>query len=286
LIWLRSDARLGSASLWKSALIAIVLMTLAAPLSDLATAMAVARAGRGKVSAGEMIRNTLEVFSAKPYLIQKYRAGQQRAGLYSAYDESYVANPLFARVVETKFHDSALYFSGTLAGSANRDKLEKTSVDFLWGTLPAPVLKLCGVRVDKAALNFSMGDYLAYLSRGLPLGGRKTGSIFAQGQALFGALFPFVYAALCVALFKWMDLLCGRSTNGPVFPAPLALLSLWPFTHVLAPESLHQLFITVTRSFPQAIAVYACAFLVARWLTGRRLPTASAIVPADGHGTG
>jgi hypothetical protein len=280
LLWLRSDSGDSKerAPMWKGVLVSTLLVLVAAPLSDLATAMVVARGERGKVSAGAMIRNTLDVFWSKHYLIQRYREREQRAQLYSPYDESYLANPLFARLVETKFHDNALYFAGTLESDASRERLRKVSVDFLWSTLPTPLLKLCGVRVDKNALDFSMGDYLAYLSRGLRLGGRKTGSMFAQGQVLFGTLFPFVYAALCFVAFKWMDFLCCRSTKG-IFPAPVALLSLWPFTHYLAPESLHQFFIAITRGFPQTIGVYACAFLIARWLTRSRQPAVSTLEP-------
>jgi hypothetical protein len=239
----------------------------AAPLADLATAMAIARPARTKVSGTAMLAKTIEVLR-KPYLIQQFRDRQSHAGLFSTYDESYIANPLFARLVETKFHDNALYFSRSLETNASREKLTKVTADFLWSILPEPVLKRLGIKIDKDDLNFSMGDYLAYLSRGVPLGGRKTGSIFAQGQVVFGALFPFIYALLCLVLFKWMDLLCLRPKDGPAFPVTLALLTSWQIVHLLAPESLHQVCIAITRGFLQEIAVYLLVFMVARLLTG------------------
>ena len=267
LVCLQSRAPLRPGMRRRIILAVIALAVIAAPLSDLATAMAIARPARTKASGTAMLAKTIEVWR-KPYLIQQYRDRQSHAGLFSRYDESYIANPLFARLVETKFHDNALYFAKSLDTSASTEKLQKITADFLWSTLPTPLLQRLGVRIDKDDLNFSMGDYLAYLSRGVPLGGRKTGSIFAQGQAVFGALFPFVYALLCLVLFKWMDLLCTRRSDGSSFPVTAALLTSWQLVHLLAPESLHQVCLAIVRGIPQDIAVYALVFLLARVPTG------------------
>ena len=267
LVYLQTKSPIRSSALRVTAIAAVALAVLAPPLSDLATAMAIARPERTKASGAAMLAKTIEVWR-KPYLIERYRDGQSHAGLYGRYDEAYISNPLFARLVETKFHDNALFFSKNLVTSGSREKLTKVSGDLLWSILPTPILEQLGIKIDKDNLNFSMGDYLAYLSRGVPLGGRKTGSLFAQGQVVFGALFPFVYALLCIALFKWMDLLCHRPNDGPAFPVTLALLSSWQLVHLLSPESLQQVCMAIIRGLPQEIGVYALAFLVARLLTG------------------
>lgn len=267
LMYLQSRVSVKSGLMVRLAIAATAFLALMGPLSDLASAMAVARAGRGKVSGVAMLANTIHVLQ-RPYLIQQYRDRQRAAGIYDRYDESYIDNPLFARLVETKFHDNALYFAETLVTNSSREKLTRTSVDFLWSILPTPVLKRMGIHIDKGDLNFSMGDYLAYLARGVPLGGRKTGSLFAQGQVVFGALFPFVYVLLCIILFKWMDLLCRQPADGPIFPTTLALLTSWQTIHVLAPESLHQACIAILRGFPTDIAVYTLVLLIAHMFTG------------------
>jgi hypothetical protein len=282
LVCLQSQSPVSSRVMTRLAMAAVAFALLAAPLSDLATAMAIARGDRAKVSGAAILGKTLDVWS-KPYLIERYRQRQGNAGLYSKYDEAYISNPLLARLVETKFHDNALYFAGTLTSDDSREKLTRISVDFLWSTIPAPLLRLLGVKVDKNDLNFSMGDYLVYLSRGIPLGGRKTGSLFAQGQVVFGGLFPFVYALLCLALFAWMDLLCRRTDQGPAFPVTLGLLGAWHMAHLLAPESLHQVCIAITRGFPQDILAYAFAFLIARMFTGGTAAQSNALAPAAGH---
>jgi hypothetical protein len=215
----------------------------------------------------QMMGRTVQLWRS-PYLLQQFRERERTAEIYRRYDEAYIANPLLARLVETKFHDNALYFSHSLVTRDSREKLTRTTVEFLWSILPTPVLERLGVQIDKEDLNFSMGDYLAYLSRGVPLGGRKTGSMFAQGQVVFGALFPFVYVLLCVILFKWMDLLCRRSPDGTAFPATPALLTSWELIHLLAPESFHQPCIAIIRGFATDIAIYTLAFWLARQLTG------------------
>ena len=267
LVCLQNRATVRSGIFMRLALVAIGFVIIIPPVSDLATAMAIARAERSKVSGMQMLSNTLH-FWQNPFLIKQFRDREGNAGIYQHYDEAYLANPLFARLVETKFHDNALYFSHTLTTRDSQESLTRTTVEFLWSILPTPILKRLGIHLDKEDLNFSMGDYLAYLSRGVPLGGRKTGSIFAQGQVVFGALFPFIYILLCFLLFKWMDLLCRRSPDGTAFPVTLALLTSWQLVHLLAPESFHQPCIAIVRGLPTAIAAYTLVFWMTRLLTG------------------
>lgn len=268
LICLRSNSRIAPGSVPKVAMLALVLAALAAPLSDLATAMAIVRGGRGKLPASEMIRSTLDVWR-KPYLIDHYRNKERSAELYAAYDESYIPNPVFARFIETKFHDNALYFGGKIVTAEGKRKLAETSGKFILSLAPTPLLRLIGANIDKRTLNFSMGDYLVYLSRGLPLGGRKTGSVFGQGWALCGPLFPFVYASICLALFGWMDLLTVRGA-GAAMPAPVALMNSWPlFLYGITGESLHFMLSDILRTFPQMVCVYVLVRAMTRAFAGR-----------------
>jgi hypothetical protein len=267
LVALQSRTTVRPGALLKLAAAVIGSAVLIGPVSDLATAMAIARAERSKDTGTEMLARTVHVWQS-PYLIQQYRDRERSAEIYRRYDEAYIANPLLARLVETKFHDNALYFSHSLVTRDSQERLTRITVEFLWAILPKPVLERLAIPINKEDLNFSMGDYLAYLSRGVPLGGHKTGSMFAQGQVVFGALFPFVYVVLCVILFIWMDLLCRRSPDGTAFPVTPALLATYDLIHVLAPESFHQACTAIIRGIPTYIAVYTLAFWLARLLTG------------------
>jgi hypothetical protein len=262
---MRSQQQLAFGALLKYGALAALLLTIIAPLSNLATAMAIARASRGRISAQEMMALTFEDWK-KPEVIEAYRARDKKEELYGAYDESYIGNPILARVVETKFHDNALYFAQNLTSEDSRSRLKDVTIAGLWAALPSPLLEILGINVKKAELHFSMGDYLVYLSRGVPLGGYKAGSIFGQGLVLFGGAFPLVYAAICLFLFWLTDLLSFGSTEKLSIISPLALMNIWQFFLAgITADSLNNIFIEVMRGFPQMILVYLTVFGMTRW---------------------
>jgi hypothetical protein len=272
LIAMRSDALVTGSALKRLGVVALILLAISGPLSDLTTSMVIARQLRGKVSAVTMIRTTLRIWR-QPAVIASYRASSGVAVRFSAYDEHYIANPVLARVVETKFYDTAFHFANTLTTDDAKDRLREMSLKFAWAGLPTPLLRALGVDVDKDDLDFSMGDYLAYLSRGLPLGGRKTGNLFAQGIALFGPLFPFLYAAICLALFGLMDLLTIRPAKGAARLSAVGMLEIWTFfMNGITFESLHEVLHLFIRNFAQKLLLYVLMLTPARLLS-REPPT-------------
>jgi hypothetical protein len=232
------------------------------PLTDLAYAMVLARDTRAKVSKLETIENTFYYFQ-NPHLLQARRDRDKLEASHGNYDESYIANPLVARLIETKFHDNAFYFSGRLSEKA-ADELLDTTGDFFWAVLPDPMLKSMKIDVDKDKLAFSMGDYLVHLSVGGPLGGFRTGSGLAQGFALFGDVFPVIYFLLCPVLFYFLDLLSFRAGSGQVLISALGMLGVWRlFQYGITGESLHFIFMSVVRGVPQNILAYLLVAAVA-----------------------
>jgi hypothetical protein len=265
---LRNDSRVTARSVLKLGALAVVVLAVASPVSDLATAMAVARQWRGKVSGSEMIKTTLHVL-AKPNLIAAYRARGEDAARFSAYDEHYVVNPLLNRLVTTKYFDNSFHFASTLTTDDAKSRLRSASIDFAWGALPTPVLAGLGIPVAKEDLTYSMGDYMAYLSRGVPLGGHKIGSMFAQGIVLFGPLFPFLYAGICLMLFALMDLLTVRPAVGVASLTALGMLQIWNFFAAgISYEALHLVLYWLFRNFAQMVLIYAFVFGLARSVTG------------------
>jgi hypothetical protein len=270
---MRDPIPITSKDLVKYGAIALVAAAALAPLSDLSTAMAVARSTAGAGGAGrgplQMVKKTYEIMQ-RPSLIAAYRLRSQLASRYSAYDENYIANPMLARLVETKFHDNSLFFASSLSASSAQ-ALQKTSVDMLWAILPEPLLKRLHTGVKKDDLNFSMGDYLLYLNKGQQLGGRKTGSVFAQGLALFGALFPIIYFFFVFILFALLDLLSFKDKYGRILLTVPAMVQIFGcFIAGITGESLTQVVMKSTRGFIQTLLIYAFVYYFARFVTNLR----------------
>jgi hypothetical protein len=241
----------------------VVMGAISIPVTDLVTAMVLARKARGYVSAVKMVDLTLYYFQ-RPHLLQAQREKDNVINIRSNYDETYFASPLMARLVETKFHDNALYF-GSQVGAKGEEKLRDITGDFFWATLPDPALKALEIDVDKKDLKFSMGDYISHLGGGGELGGFKTGSGFAQGIVLFGYFFPLIYLLICPLLFMAHDLLSYRSANGRVFISALGMLGIWKlFQYGISAESLQALVMGVVRGLPQNILLYLVIFHMAR----------------------
>lgn len=262
LVAMRSEQKVNFGQIARLGALGVVLAALSIPLSDLITAMGVVRGSRG-VSAVKMVEETLH-YLQQPELLRAQRARDTLVSIQSSYDETYFASSLVGRLVETKFHDNALYFSTRLT-ARDEDKLVDVTVDFFWATLPDPMLKAMKIDVDKQELGFSMGDYYSYLVGAGGLGGYRTGSAFAQGQSVFGLFFPIVYLLFCPIIFWSQDLFASRTTRTGVLVSAVGMLGIWKlFQYGLTAESIQAIFITVVRGLPQVIVLYLLIFHVSR----------------------
>jgi hypothetical protein len=260
---MRSDSVVTPRSIVRITALAAMIFVVAGPVSDLVTAMAIAR-GLGKVPVTVKIEKTYRVWR-RPDLIAAYRAYQARALIHKAYDDHYIENPILARFVLTKYYDNALHFASRISTDDARSSLQDVSVKYFWAVLPAPVLGFLGVNVTKTDLDYSMGDYLPYLTGGGPLGGHRVGSMLGQGIVLFGPLFPFVFAAICLGLFGLMDLLTMRHVSGMAAISVLGMLQIFSyFISGLVYEGLHVVFYFFVRNFEQTVLVYVVVFAFAR----------------------
>jgi len=277
---MRSHVPVTSRAIGRLAMLAIVLLVAARPLSHIATSMAIARQWRGKVDAVEMVKTTFFVLG-KPNLIEAYREQGEVASRFGVYDERYVANPFLNRFVSTKYYDNAFHFGASITSDAARRRLADFSIQMAWAGLPAPLLAKLGIPVDKDGLHYSMGDYMLYLSRGVPLGGFTIGSMLAQGMVLFGPLFPFVYGLICWLLFGLMDLLTVRSVGGKVMLSTLGMLQIWNyFLGGISFEGLHLVVYLLFRNFEQLVLIYVFVFGVTRVLAMYlRAPAAATALP-------
>ena len=122
--------------------------------------------------------------------------------------------------------------------------------------LPVPFAKFMGIDVAKADMQFSGGDYMAYLSQGVPLGSFLVGSALAQGIVLLGPSFPLVYAFICCILFWLLDLLSKKAAGDRSTIAPVAMMNMFHFfLYGITADSLGSLFMGTVRDFPQMILV-------------------------------
>jgi hypothetical protein len=260
---MRSTLQVSAAQVAKLGVLAVVLGALSIPVSDLVTAMAIARKSRGNVSAVKMVEESIYYFQ-QPNLLDAQRQQAKFISVQSSYDETYFASPLMARLIETKFHDNALYFSSRL-NTQDEARLLDITGDFFWATLPDPMLKAMKIDVDKKNQDFSMGDYISYLAGAGELGGRKTGSGFAHGISIFGYFFPLIYLLVCPILFLAQDLMSYRSPSEGVAVSTLGMLGIWNmFQYGISAESLQGIFMSVARGLPQRIILFLLVLHIAR----------------------
>lgn len=268
LIGLRSTAPVTGRFLKWTGAVVVLMFTFGGPVSDLVTSMAIARYMGTNVSASAKLQRALWVFH-HPAMIAAFRE-QQSGFARLAYNEFYIENPLLQRFVETKFDDNSFHFGRLASSEEAQQRLQEVSVKFLWGVLPTPVLDRLGVHVTKNDLNYSMGDYLPYLTEGQPLGGHRVGSMFGQGIALFGVLFPLVFAGMCVVLFWLMDLLTARVAGEVAQVTALGILQIWNyFLSGLSYEALHLAFWFAARAFWQTMLIYLALLAIGQLFSTR-----------------
>ena len=99
--------------------------------------------------------------------------------------------------------------------------------------------------------------------------------MFGQGVALFGMLWPFVFAAMCFALFWLMDLLTVRIPGRIAQVSALGILQIWNyFLSGLSYEALHLAFYFAVRIYWQTLLIYLALLAFGRLFSSRTLPAA------------
>ncbi len=186
------------------------LFLVSGPLTDLSTAMLVARKDRAVDSMSALVDQTLEVYHEKTVL-EAYRLSESKAA-DAAWDETYVSNPFLSRLCNLKFADESLDLALSLddAGDA---VVRKSELDKVLSNVPQPVLSALGIDAHKDIVSrASGGDFLLFAATGSPyaLGGERTGSTFATAYACFGWLYPLALLPLVLLAFVVGDALTSR----------------------------------------------------------------------------
>jgi hypothetical protein len=282
LVGMRSHKAVTTPMLLKFGMIGLLGVALSWPASNMVTAMVIARKDKFKVPLTEMVTKTIDNF-LDPEKLAEYNKQIVVKELRSSYDETYIANPMVARFVITKFHDNAIYFSGKISDKG-ADEVWRISQDYFWATLPQPWLDALKIDVDKDKMYFSMGDVLVNLAVGQPLGGQKTGSIFGQGWVMLGNTFPIVYFFMCLVLFAAIDIFAIRTATGVATLSVIGMIHVWPnFLFGITADSLHQLLNSAVRGVVQSVILYAIVFAIAKLLSNMylKLSNTNSIVNAE-----
>jgi hypothetical protein len=116
--------------------------------------------------------------------------------------------------------------------------------------------------------------------------------MFGQGVALFGMLWPFVFAAICLVLFYLMDLLTVKNVGHIAQVSALGILQIWNyFLSGLSYEALHLAFYFAVRIYWQTLLIYLALLAFGRLFSSRALPAApprpdiSGVLPRAARGS-
>lgn len=252
------------------------------PLSYFVTAMQAARAERSKLSRVQMITHTWEMLQ-NPAAVRREKTRNEIAAQIAAYDEYYFKAPIIGRLVETKFHDNGFFMVDGVSRVESR-VVAQDAVDRVWSILPYPVLLALGEGRAKYATLYSAGDLLANIRVGAPLGNFVTGSMFAQGIAIFGVWTPFLYFLLCIPVFVVWDILARAGRGGaPAVVSVVGMLLMYRvFQYGIVTESIGNIAGVVLRFQLQNVLFFALVFAATRLFWKPFVPPGEVPSPARG----
>ncbi|MCP4991877.1 MAG: hypothetical protein GY928_39215 [Colwellia sp.] len=230
---------------------ALPLVFLLLVLSDLALSMTAVRANRAEVSGFELATQTIQIFFNRDELNNYKDNLRHRMGDYS---ETYISNPIFARLITTKFDDNMLAHSELLSDNDRVDVINITGKKII-ANLPTPIINTLNLGVDKTRLEFSIEDYIWYLISGRGLGGYKVGSLTAHGIIMFGGYFYILCILLFPFLFSILDAFSYRHDKTHFF-SPVVLILIYKFHTILYSGPIDKMLSFFIRTLPQFIFLY------------------------------
>lgn len=221
-------------------------------LSNLVTAMAIARENREDATRVEMIRLTAEALMDDQKMQQHRDTGYLKR-LTTMYDETYLENPIMSRLTETKFHDN-IFFLGGLMGDEQISRIVDEEIRSIIVLLPQPMLDALDIDIQKFEHLYSIGDVYIHLAYGYPLGGFVTGSVFGDVYTLCGPYWPVAALLLFTVTFIALNSL---NTPTGLHISPVALCLAWPiFLYGVGGESIAAKVGFLLRALPQKVLVF------------------------------
>lgn len=236
------------------------------PLADLGTAMVLVRAQRDDISRSELIELTLEAYNDKAALDLRRLEDNTEVRVW---DERYLDNIFTARFANIKFNDSSLLLAKKVG--ENNEAMFRYSMDYTWGILPDPLLRLLNPKVDKNKIySLSFGDYLYSISGAgsEAYGGFRTGHFAGTGMAAFGWWYLAILGTGMIPVFLIFDKLCllgirerfkGHPERRIIF-STCGLLSISSIFQFLPTESVMGIPTYLIRGYIQLLVLYLVIF--------------------------
>lgn len=240
------------------------------PLADLGTAMVIVRSQRAEMTKSELIALTINAFQDKNGIAMRRLTDKN---VTSNWDERYLDNIFTARFANIKFNDASLVQAARV-GDKNPQMLQY-SIDYIWGALPGPILKLANPEVNKDHVYASsFGDYIYNLAGAgsVAFGGYRTGHFAGTGMAAFGWWYLLILGISIIPVFLLFDKLClitgtvrfrGYTQYKMTFSiaALLVLTSIFQFLPI---ESVSGIIAFLIRGYLQMILLYFIVFQLSR----------------------
>ncbi len=236
---------------------ALALALIAPAISDLAIAMVLARSYRGDVSPLELVEKTIEAYSDKEG-IEAYNANWDLKLGSTVYSETYVDNPFINRFVTLKFFDNTIALERVRSGEFSGELWRRFGIQ-IGALLPAQVVNFMGMQIDKNDVFFSMGDFLLYLEKGVPVGGFKGGSVIGHGLGLLSYGYVILIIPIYIFFFTMIQSF-GTSRNGSLAFSAVVLFMLVETWFTMAGDSFAVLVASTLRHYPQKLLIYVFIF--------------------------
>jgi hypothetical protein len=245
------------------------------PLGDLGTAMLLVRSERSDISKKELIERTWIAMQNDNALAVRRLEDKQFEG---DWDERYLDNLFTTRFATVKYSDASLVQAEKVG--ENNPQMRKHTIDYVWGALPGPILKLVKPDVDKETLYAqSFGDYIYNLAGAgnSTYGGYRLGNMSGTGMAGFGYWYLVILGVVMVPVFILFDKfiikgklkyrLHGKVEHNIIFSV-CGLLSLTSIFQYLPMESVAGPFTFLIRGYFQSLLLYFVLFQFSKLFLG------------------
>lgn len=237
------------------------------PLADLGTAMVIVRGDRNDISRAELIDLTISAFSDKDAINLRRLEDME---LESAWDERYLNNIFTSRFSNLKFNDASLVQAAKIGD--HHPLMYDYSIDYIWGALPGPVVKVIKPDLDKEFVySRSFGDFIYSLTGSGEefMEGFRLGHFAGTGMAAFGwwylailgiGMIPVYYLFDKLSIKRQINFMRGKLTSERVNFSVCGLLCLTTIFQFLPTESVVGPITFLIRGYIQLLLLYWLIF--------------------------
>lgn len=237
------------------------------PLGNLGTAMLLVRSERSDISKKELIEKTWMAMKDDRAIALRRLEDRQ---LESDWDERYLDNAFASRFATIKYSDASLVQAEKVG--ENNPQMRSHTINYVWGALPDPVLRIIKPEIDKESLYAqSFGDYIYNLAGAgnSTFGGYRLGNMSGTGMAAFGYWYLVILGLVMIPVFMLFDKfiirgslkyrLHGKVEHNIIFSV-CGLLALTSIFQYLPTESVAGPFTFLIRGYIQSLFLYFILF--------------------------